>query len=262
MTLRARLAGMPKRFSSAMMRTVRSTLTLLYPPSCLACEEDLPDWDGQAFLCTHCQSILARLAPPWCSRCGESLRDSHADLCLRCATQEVPFDRLRSFGPYEGVLADLIRALKFEGERALARPLAGYLFEASDSEIKEGIEAISFVPMTARALRIRGFNQAELLARQLGRLLSKPVISGLHKARETRPQVELSAHERLENLKAAFVARKDPRYEKLLLVDDVYTTGATLAECSRALRAAGYGKIYALTLARAPLEPEALDDSN
>ncbi len=260
MSLSAVIAGMPQQFSGSLMRTLRSTLMLLYPPACIACQEYLPEWDGRTFLCASCQATLQRLVPPWCARCGEPLTNNMVDLCVRCATHEVPFDRLRSFGLYEGILADLVLAFKFEGERALVRQLADYLFEATDAEMREQAEAITFVPMTARAVRIRGFNQAELLARRLGRLLSKPTISALRKVRETHPQVELNAQERLANLKAAFSARKDSRYEKILLVDDVYTTGATLAECSRALRAAGYEEIYALTLARASLEPEIPDD--
>ena len=249
------------RLSGQIERTAESLLALLYPPACASCETPLLEWDGDTYLCPSCTATIARLVPPWCVRCGEPLASDMIDLCERCAAQEVPFERLRSFGRYDGVLADLIRALKFGGERALVRQLADYLNEVADLEMRERMQAITFVPMTRRAVRARGFNQAELLARQLGRRLSKPVISALCKVRETRPQVELSAAERQENLREAFMARKDPRYGRILLVDDVYTTGATLMECSRALRAAGYEKIYALTLARAPLAQDVDDDA-
>jgi ComF family protein len=249
------------RLSSEIGRTAYSHLALLYPPACASCETELSEWDGRTYLCASCAATIARLAPPWCVRCGEPLASRMIDLCERCATQDVPFERLRSFGRYDGVLADLIRALKFGGERALVRQLTDYLCEAADLEMSEHIQAITFVPMTRRAVRARGFNQAEFLARRLGRMLSKPAIPVLCKIRETRPQVELSAAERQENLREAFIAGKDPRYERILVVDDVYTTGATLTECSRALQAAGYEKIYALTLARAPLAQDADADA-
>lgn len=249
------------RLYSEIVDTAYSLLALLYPPACVSCQAALIEWDGQACLCPSCAAKIAPLAPPWCLRCGQPLASSAIDLCERCAKSDLPFERLRSFGRYDGVLAELIRGLKFGRERALVRPLADHLCEAADLEMRERIQAITFVPMARRAVRARGFNQAELLARQLGRHLAKPVVAVLRKVRETRPQVELSAAERQENLREAFVARKDPRYEEILLVDDVYTTGATLRECSRALRAAGYEKIYALTLARAPLAQDADDDA-
>lgn len=248
----ARLTGSSRPLKSI----ARSLLSLLYPPSCALCEAELPQWDGQVCLCSACRAVLPRLVAPWCERCGEPLEGDWADLCARCAGGELPFERLRSFGSYQGNLAELIRAFKFGGERALAGELADYLLElaAHDPQIS-GAQAITFVPMTARARRARGFNQTELLARRLGRRLELPVIKVLAKLRETRLQVELGGRERRENLSGAFAARHDPRYEKILLIDDVYTTGATLAECSQALAIAGYSQIYALTLARTVFKP-------
>jgi len=194
-----------------------------------------------------------------CARCGGPLEDD-VDLCARCAASDLPFERLRSFGSYQGGLAELIRAFKFGGERALAGELAGCLLElaADDPQISE-VQAITYVPMTARAQRARGFNQTELLARRLGRRLGLPVIEALVKLRETRPQVELGGRERRENLQGAFAARADPCYEQILLIDDVYTTGATLSECSQALGSAGYSGIHALTLARTVLKEKSAD---
>jgi ComF family protein len=161
--------------------------------------------------------------------------------------------RARSFGPYEGRLARLIQLLKYHGERALARDLAPLLIAVLDEhDLTNEIEGITFVPMSPRRRRARGFNQAKLLARHLGRRLGVPVFPALSKTRETPPQEALSRPERLRSLVGAFAPQGPARCESVLLVDDVYTTGATVTECSRALRAAGYERVCVVTLARTP----------
>ena len=235
-------------------QAVLGTLTLLYPPRCPLCEVPLEDGPrGLRFVCQGCLGQIQQVRPPWCIRCGDSLKEGH-DLCVRCAFQEVPFERARSFGVYEGLLARLIQLLKFQGERALAKELSPLLAQVFNQEdLAEIIEGITFVPMSRRSQWARGFNQSELLARHLGALLDKPVFATLWKRRETRPQVELSGQERLENLRDAFVPLLPARCERILLIDDVYTTGATTTECSRALQRAGYSRVYVLTLARTPI---------
>ncbi len=234
-------------------------LALLYPPSCPLCEAPLsPDSTSVAFLCPKCEEGLERLGPPWCARCGAPLPPDDGqgkDLCADCGTrrERVPFERARAYGPYEGRLAALIKLYKYGGERALARPLAELLAERFKSEGFDGeVDAIAFVPMSRRRQRERGFNQAERLARRLGRLVGKPVVAALRRARETAPQEALTRAERLTNVRGAFAARSRARREGegVLLVDDVYTTGATARECAQALKAAGYARVYVLTVAR------------
>lgn len=228
---------------------LQSLLQLLYPPKCPLCEAPI---EGARFVCQGCLARIARVRPPWCVRCGEP-QEGH-DLCQRCAYQEVTFERARSYGFYEGDLAELIRILKFHGERALAWELAQLLAQLLEEGLfSEPIDGITFVPMSPESERLRGFNQAELLAECLGQLVKVPVFATLRKIRQTRPQVELSGKERIENVKGAFAPQGPTRCEKILLIDDVFTTGATATECSRTLKAAGYKRVYVLTLARTRL---------
>ena len=238
---------------------ILGTLTLLYPPRCPLCEVPLEEDErpkGLRYVCEGCLSQIQRVAPPWCARCGDPL-EAGRDLCVRCAFQKVPFECARSFGLYEGVLARLIQLLKFQREPALARELAPLLAHALEQEgWMDLMEGITFVPMSPRNRWVRGFNQSQLLAQHLGARVDKPVFATLWKRHETRPQVELSGQERLENLRDAFAPLSSARCERILLIDDVYTTGATTRECSRALRVAGYSHVYVLTLARTPITPE------
>ncbi|MCR4404587.1 MAG: ComF family protein [Candidatus Acetothermia bacterium] len=226
----------------------RGALKLLYPPHCYLCGKPLED----GLLCLSCYSGLPRPRPdePGCARCGAPLADPAADLCKECADRPWFFTEARSFGYYEAGLAELIKGLKFGGERALARELARYLLEAG-AELLPRVEALTFVPMTRRKERERGFNQAELLARQLGRLAGLPVVSALAKVRETLEQTALGPEERRANVRGAFASCLEAEHGAILLIDDVYTTGATAEECSRALREAGYEEVYVLTVARA-----------
>jgi ComF family protein len=155
-------------------------------------------------------------------------------------------------GLYEGALAELIRLLKFEGERALALELARLMLPRM-GEFK--VDAITFVPLHPLSERARGFNQAELLAMHLGELADIPVLPTLMKIRETRPQVELTGPERIKNVEGAFAPLGAAQGKRVLLIDDVYTTGATVRECSRALKEAGYEWVGILTPARTPRSP-------
>ncbi len=235
--------------------TLLGTLHLFYPPQCPLCESPLADSERLRFVCEGCLAHIRRLEPPWCALCGEPLGRA---LCERCAQEEIPFERARSFGFYEGPLARLIQLMKYHKERALIRELVPLLFAVYQQEekISEGVEGITFVPMSPRSERARGFNPSRLMAEALGRLVGKPVFCTLSKIRETRPQAELAGSERLKNLTDAFAPLSQARCQSVLLIDDVYTTGATAKECSRALRSAGYKHIYVLTVARTPLSSE------
>ena len=242
-------------------------LNVLYPPRCALCEASLEHdrQDEHRFVCAGCLARIERITSPWCGVCGGPLTHDEHDLCARCAHQQIPFALARSFGPYEGELARLIQLLKYHGERALAQDLAALLMETLTGEGLEGeIAGITFVPMSPKRARARGFNQAELLARHLGRRIGVPVFPALRKTRETPPQEALSRPERLLSLVGAFAPQGRPaRCGSVLLVDDVYTTGATVVECSRALKAAGYERVFVVTLARTPRSPRSqLDDEN
>jgi len=222
---------------------------VLYPPRCLLCGAALP---GIAILCDRCEERLPPLSGPRCSRCGESLEDPVADLCVACGTRDRGFDAAHALGPYDSGWGDLVRALKFDRERAVARDLARRLAMelVAISGGRPPIDRITYVPMHRADRRARGFNQARLLARGVGRRLHVPVVRMVRKVRRTPPQAQLSARERRENLRGAFRLIQSGE-GNVLLIDDIYTTGSTLEECSRTLKTEGARRVLVVTVARA-----------
>lgn len=229
---------------------------LLFPPLCVVCRAPAPE-----HLCAACLSAMRPLEPPICHRCGRSLdlmavspaRTFAGSLtCARCQAMESAFHCCRAYGPFQDPLRLAIHALKYGGKTAVVPVLAGLLAEAFQREPAfRSVQCILPVPLHRGRLRQRGFNQSELLAEALAARLGLDARCDLlARIRPTRAQVGLSAGQRRENLRDAFVVRAESLPAgALLLLDDVVTTGSTFHECARALRAAGAGTVYALALA-------------
>jgi len=235
-------------------RVFYAVLDLFYPPHCAVCATPFSEGE-RAFLCADCERKIERIDQRHVCRCGCPLPEG-LDLCPQCATaSERAFEQIRSFGWYEEredpdhVLSTLIKTFKYGGERALAPLLAQYLDEAG-RPLRPQIEQITFVPMRPKAERERGFNQAELLARELGKLWRIPVVRTLEKIKDTKSQAGLPHDARRENVRGAFRLAKFTPCASILIVDDVYTTGATLTECARPLKESGISQLYGLTVAR------------
>jgi ComF family protein len=171
--------------------------------------------------------------------------------CEACLRRRPAVDAVRACGAFQGPLRQAIHRLKFANERYLAVPLAGLLADAWNFA-PPSADTLVPVPLSCARERQRGYNQSALLAREAGRLLALPVdCDALVRTRETPPQMGLHREQRLTNLRGAF--RADParvRGRKVCLVDDVSTTGATLAACAAALRQAGATAVFALVLAK------------
>jgi ComF family protein len=224
-------------------RLGRAALDLVFPPRCVGCG------GTGVFLCEACIASLPQADGPRCSRCwrpGRSL-----GICLECRAAPPAFDGLRAAFVYEGVARELVRALKYRGAMALAVPMASLLAEAVR---KQGlpVEVVVPVPLSGLRRRTRGYNQAESLARALGRELRLPVRSrAVRRRRHTPPQARSAdAEERRRNVAGAFVCRETSIAGlSVLLVDDVTTTGATLAACAGALKEGGIRSVWALAFA-------------
>lgn len=233
---------------------LRDLLDLLFPPRCAGC--------GQpgSWLCPACQAAVEWIAPPFCALCGEPVAPGAR--CPRLGHHPTQLNGLRSAAWHAGPLRLAIHRLKYRGQRVLAAPLAAILAQAWRRD-PPPVELLVPVPLHPRRVRERGFNQAALLVRELGRDLHLPVDErSLRRLRDTPPQVNLSAAERLVNVQGAF-ACSGPALEgrAVGLIDDLCTTGATLEACAQALRAAGARTVWAYTLARPRWESAARNDN-
>ncbi len=232
----------------------QSVLDLLFPPRCQVCQE----FDAQP-LCERCRQGIRLIAPPFCERCGRPFDPlaQGAPICSECRQGEFRFDGARSAGRFEGTLREAIHALKYHGRTRLAQPLGEMLvncwarFACATDDAP--VRLIVPVPLHRTRYRQRGFNQSELLAQVVAQAHGFALnTTCLQRVRPTRPQIELSRSERADNVRGAFEV-SDPsavQGQVVLLVDDMFTTGATLNECARALRRAGAQRVYCLTLAR------------
>jgi ComF family protein len=221
-------------------------LDLVLPPRCAGCGQTGSLW------CANCNSGVQVILAPVCSCCGRPLRLSEV-LCPQCRHSPREIDGIRSAVIFEGPLRQAIHHLKYSGRSSLDKPLGSFL----SARWRAGplpADLITPVPLHATRWRERGYNQSTLLARQLSRASGLPLIEeALTRIRATAPQITLNAAEREANVSGAFEARADlVRGRRVLLVDDVCTTGATLAAGSHALKQAGALSVWALTLARAP----------
>lgn len=227
-----------------------SLLDIIFPPVCPLCEDGLAD----GLLCQNCRASFddTRITGPVCKTCGIPFQGAGEDhLCGECLTGKIPFIEARSIFKYEGAVAEAVQRFKYAGKDILGAPLGKML--AAGSLFSERIDIIIPVPLHKRRLRMRGFNQSLLLAKEAGRTLSVKVdYLNLKRIRHTEQQTRLKPEEREKNVSGAF-ALKDPEKVKaknILLIDDVYTTGATIRECSKVLKKAGANP-FILTLARA-----------
>jgi len=178
--------------------------------------------------------------------------DAVPTVCPACLHEPPPWDRLAFHAAYAGGLRDLILHFKFHGGYGDSRLLSDLAREAAARHLTEPVDGVVPVPLHRRRLAWRGFNQSSELGRAVARTLGVPLWNhALTRTRYTQPQTRLDHKERQANIKNAFAADRDTvRGKRVLLVDDVYTTGATLRECARTLKRAGAAGVDVLVLAR------------
>lgn len=225
-----------------------SAVRLVYPLHCPVCDGIVADREEQ--ICLECEQKLRLLVPPWCMKCGKKVEEG-MELCPDCTVRQHRFERGRALYEYDSVAPSLYRFkyshrqeyASFYGEQA-ARYLGDFI---------RGVhpDALIPIPLHPAKQNKRGYNQAELFADQLGRRLGIPVRKNyLVRVKNTVPLKRLNPAERQNNLKKAFNIREDDvKLEVIILIDDIYTTGATMDEAASVLAAAGVKKIYCLTLA-------------
>ena len=240
----------------AAVRAAKLFELAFFPTFCKTCGRLLEE-PGERVLCRVCLGEINPSRAAACPRCGRFFEgEAEAHLCGACLTDPPPFTLHRSGSGYRGRLKDALLLFKYRKYRPLGRDLARFLHGAhkKDEGLWAGVDLVVPVPLHALRARERGYNQAAVLARELGRLQSVEVDGGvLKKVRNAPPQTSLERAGRLANVRGAYrVARPDRvRGRTLMLVDDVCTTGSTLRECAAVLTAAGAKEVRAITVARA-----------
>lgn len=245
---------MPSFFRSA----VDALVSLLFPAPCRLCGDVLTT-AGFIPICEECLASLTPLTGSCCDLCGrpfasEFATDAASPLCFACRRGVYAFDRARSYGSYTDEMARAISLLKYEQVLSLGKWFAARLREKVEAapEIFKS-DVVVPVPLHPARRRERGYNQAELIARPLARQLRLPLRAYLLVRTKPRPpRLLLSRRERWESVRGAYAMRKGAKVDNLrvLLIDDVCTTGATLDSCARALKRAGAKSVTGLTVAR------------
>lgn len=226
-------------------------LDVLYPEKCVVCHRVLND-SRNGKLCDVCRPKLLPVGEPRCRRCSKALADPREELCGDCQGKAFYVERGFALYPYDEQMQRAVRNLKYGGELAGGAFFAEQMAESYGKWVR-GLspDVLIPVPVHKRRLRFRGFNQAACLAVGIGTALGISVDEHyLIRTENTKPQKGLDSRERFRNLQKGFAVRKEDGagYESVLLVDDIYTTGATLEACGKVLKEAGTKRICFLCL--------------
>lgn len=220
-------------------------LKLVYPKHCPLCGNILPFDGGSA--CKECLTKQKRIEPPFCLKCGKTVGDETEEYCIDCMA--LPKHYVRGFPAfaYVGQIKDALYGFKYNNQREYGNFFAECICAQYGGDLKAlQVDGLIPVPVHPSKKRVRGYNQAEVLAKALGNLLQVPVYpSYLKRVVNTNPQKELNDKTRMKNLKNAFkIGENAIKLKKVLLVDDIYTSGATIEACTKVLSEAGAEEVY------------------
>lgn len=238
----------------ATLEPLRAVASLFYPALCAVCSEPI-DYDD--YLCPACKEKAPRIKPPFCATCSEPFQGAitEAFSCANCSHRLLHFASAVAAYRSRGVVRKIVHDFKYGHQIHLRHPVADWLLETLDDPRLRGrrFDLVIPVPLHPTRKRERGFNQAELLAQSLSARAGFVMQEALERIRYTTTQTAFDRTERMENLHDAFRLRKKAHVRglRVLLIDDVLTTGSTLSECARVLKAAGAISVHAATAARA-----------
>jgi ComF family protein len=235
------------------MNLIKVLVDILYPARCPLCEKILPGPPGNKkyLACPACEDKLPLIVSPRCMKCGKQLSVMEQEYCQDCSRHTHIYDRGVAAVAYCDAMRLSVHRYKYESRREYTAFYARLMYDNCAELIRQwNIDVIVPVPLYPGKKRIRGYNQAELLANELGKLLQIPVNSDILLRRlHTRPMKDLNHKERSKNLQNAFKIQQDMlQYRYILLIDDIYTTGSTIDACAEVLRAGGVEKVYYASL--------------
>lgn len=225
-------------------------LDLIYPKRCPLCREIRPYGEGS--VCRTCFKKLKKVEPPYCMKCGKTLEDTEKEYCEDCQNIKKSFRRGFPVFFYEGAIKTALYDFKYNNQRAYADFFAECIYGHYGRELKRlGFDGIVPVPVHPHKKRKRGFNQAELIAKALGKRIGVQTYPNyLERMEDTNPQKELSDKARMKNLKNAFkIGQNTIKLKKILLVDDIYTSGATVEACTKVLLTEKVNEVYYTSVA-------------
>ena len=228
------------------MNIWKKCLGILFPQTCYFCGRI-----GTEPMCPECRKKVEYIEEPRCKRCGKPIRYQEKEFCHDCTEKEFFYEQGRSIWLHKGPVKWSVYQFKYKNRRVYAEYYAEECYRLYARQLKEWkIDLIVPVPLHKRRRRKRGYNQAEILACQLGRLSGIPVSAkSVVRMKNTRPQKELNDKERKKNLHDAFgVIKTFQTTRNVLIVDDIYTTGNTINSMARSLKEKGVEKVYFLTI--------------
>lgn len=230
-------------------RIIKIVADILFPRRCPVCDEIVLPRGG--LICPECVKSLSFVKGPVCKKCGKEVFSDRLEYCFDCTKHTRSFESGRALINYNDAAKDSMVKIKYKNKREYIDFYTEAICRRYEKQIaRMGADVLVPVPVHPSRMKTRGYNQAELLARGIGRSLGIPVRSDLlRRSRKTAPQKELNPAERLKNLEQAFEAEGNfAGIETVILIDDIYTTGSTIEACTRALKRAGVKTVYFLTI--------------
>ena len=255
----------PNKLKKVLKAINKGINVLLFPSKikCVICGDDLPQ-KQEIEICENCTNLVPFINEKHCcQKCGEPIT-GQGHYCLSCMNNKRKFDVARSVASFEGVVQQLIHGFKFGGKPYLSLTM-GNLMAQKLVELGWDFDLITPVPVSKSRLKERGYNQALLLCNQIATHFNKPVVEVLEKVKQTQDQVGLNFKERQENLEGSIAVcnKEEVANKAVLLVDDVFTTGATANVCAQALFKTGAKSVLIITFAHSivKLNTEIIDET-
>ena len=229
---------------------IASLLEMVYPRKCLVCDE-LIDNESNNNICDKCFPKIVKVEGQLCNKCGKPL-DNIREICYDCIRREPFFEQGRALWEYNDEIRESIFRFKYANRKDYGYSFAKEMHDYYVKNIRWEIDIICCVPLHRKRLATRGYNQSHIIAEKLGKELKIKYYENLiHRCKNTIPQKDLSDIERIDNIKNAFSYNTSYKCDNknILIVDDIYTTGSTINECSKVLLDNNINNVYFLTLA-------------